>query len=188
MIFLSSSQLVTPELGIRQRRISSVMRIARILTNRLAICLFNVIILMITMSTLYQAFKLLFNLTNDFDQIEGILDGISVIFVAYGVALEERDSLMKFFELYPKYWTAVEEATDHFSHFYGLCILLLGLFMEVSVEVVKIPNTILNTEGIEWVVFGIGFFFLILASVLLLRLSYVLLRVRKFVSKVARES
>ena len=108
--------------------------------------------------------------------------------MAYGVALEERDSLMKFFKLYPRYWTEVEEATDHFSHFYGLCILLLGLFMEVSVEVVKIPNTILNTEGIEGVVFGVGFLFLILASVLLLRLSYVLLRVRKFASKEALES
>jgi hypothetical protein len=164
------------------------MRIARILTTRWAICLFNGIILMITMSTLYQASKLLFNVTNDFDQIEGLLDGISVIFVAYGVALEERDSLMKFFELYPKYWTDVEEAIDHFSHFYGLCILLLGLFMEVSVEVVKIPNTVLNTEGIEGVVFGVGFLFLVLASVLLLRLSYVLLRVRKFESKAVRES
>jgi hypothetical protein len=143
---------------------------------------------MITMSTLYQASKLLFNLTNDFNEIEELLDGISVIFVAYGVALEERDSLMKFFDLYPKYWTDVEEATDHFSHFYGLCILLLGLFMEVSVELVKIPNTVLNTEGIEGVIFGIGFFFSILTSVLLLRLSYVLLRIRKLASKGVRES
>jgi hypothetical protein len=143
---------------------------------------------MITMSSLYQACRLLFNPTNDFDQIEGILDGISVIFVAYVVALEERDSLMKFFEIYPRYWNEVEEATDHFSHFYGLCILLLGLFMEVSVEVVKIPNSILNTEGIEGVVFGVGFLFLILASVLLLRVSYVLLRVGKVASKEALES
>jgi hypothetical protein len=164
------------------------MRIVRILTSRQAICLFNMIILTITMSTLHQASKLLFNLTNDFEQIEGLLDGISVIFVAYGVALEERDSLMKFFKLYPKYWTHVEDATDRYSHFYGLCILLMGLFMEVSVEVVKVPNAILNTEGIEGVVFGIGFLFSILASVLLLRLSYMLLRVRTFTSKKVRES
>jgi hypothetical protein len=164
------------------------MRIAKIMLSRVAVCVLNGIILMITVSTLYEASKLLFNLTNDFDQIEGLLGGPSAIFVAYGVALEERDYLMQFFKLYPTYWNHAEEATDGFCHFYGLCILLLGLFMEVSVEVVKIPNTVLNTTGIEEVVFGVGFLFSVVTLVLLIRLSYVLIRIRKFASKEVRES
>jgi hypothetical protein len=159
------------------------MQAARILLSRIAVCVLNAIILVITVSTLYEASKLLFNLTNDFDQIEGLLGGPSAIFVAYGVALEERDYLMQFFKLYPTYWNHAEEATDQYCHFYGLCILLLGLFMEVSVEIVKIPNNLLNTEGIEGVIFGVGFLFSVVTSVLLIRLSYVLLRASTRASK-----
>jgi hypothetical protein len=167
----------TLNLEICQTMSSLSTQVAKIMLCRVAICVLNALILMITVSTLYEASKLLFNLTNDFDQIENMLGGPSSIFVAYGVALEERDSLMQFFKLYPTYWNHAEEATDKACHFYGLCILLLGLFMEVSVELVKLPNTILNTEGIEVVIFAVGLFFSVVALLLLIRLSYVLLRV-----------
>ena len=153
--------------------------LTKILTSRFAISFFNVIITMITLSSLFHAYKLFHAPGNDFNQIEDLLDGISVIFVAYGVALEERDSLMSFFGLYPRYLSDIEEATDHLSHFYGLCILLLGLFTEVVVEVVKIPNTFFNTEGAEGLLFIIGFVFLCLGSILLLRLSYLLIAIKK---------
>jgi Mn2+/Fe2+ NRAMP family transporter len=168
--------------------ISLSVQVARVLLSRSSVCVLNFIILTVTVSALYEASKLLFNVTNDFDQIEGLLGGPSAIFVAYGVALEERDYLMQFFKLYPTYWNHSEEAVDRACHFYGLCVLLLGLFMEVSVEVLKIPNNLLNTQGHEGVIFGVGLLFSAVTSVLLMRLSYVLLRVRTVTSKEARAS
>jgi hypothetical protein len=152
------------------------MKLAKILTSRASLCVLNALILIITAASLYEAGKLLFNLTNDFNQIEEILDGMGAIFVAYGVALEERDTLMKFFKLYPQYLNDKENATDQLCHFHGLCILLLGLFMEVSVELVKIPNAIFNTEGIEGLIFGIGLIFCVAAVMILIRLCYLLIR------------
>jgi hypothetical protein len=159
------------------------MLITRILTHRFVICFINAVILTITLAIIYQTTILLANQTNDFNKIEDILDGIGIIFVAYGVALEERDTLMKFFNLYPKYENARENRTDLSCHFYGLCLLLLGLFMEVSAEVVRVPNMILNTEGIEGLIFGIGLLFCSLTIVTLLRFSYVLLRLKRSVVK-----
>ena len=86
------------------------MKLAKILTSRLSLCIINGLILTITLTSLYETTKLLFNRTNDFNQIEEILDGIGTIFVAYGVALEERDSLMRFFKLYPQFCNKVEKA------------------------------------------------------------------------------
>jgi hypothetical protein len=145
--------------------------LARFLTSRWSISAINGMILIVTIATLYRAAMLLTNLSNDFTEIEDLLDGVGMIFVAYGVALEERDSLMKFFGLYPKYFSPIEESIDRSCHFYGLCLLLMGLFMELTVELVKLPNTVLNTAGAEGAIFGIGFFFCSCAAYLLIKLS-----------------
>ena len=152
------------------------INLPRILISRWFIGAINILILVVILSTLHEAIRLLTNLTNDFNKIEDLLDGIGMIFVAYGVALEERDTLMKFFGQYPKYYNECENRADHNCHFYGLLLLLMGLFMEVSVELVKLPNQIFNTDGIEWLIFTIGFIFCAGSAIILFRLTYLLLR------------
>lgn len=152
------------------------MNFAKILTNRWTISAINLLILGIVYSTLHEALSLLINPVNNYDEIEELLDGVGMIFVAYGVALEERDTLMKFFKLYPEYYNECQNRADHNCHFFGLWLLLMGLFMEVTVELVKLPNRIFNTQGFDEIIFGIGFVFCAGSAVLLLRLSYLLLR------------
>lgn len=152
--------------------------IARILTSRWAICFYNLTIFTIAVTAVYRASLMLANSMNDYNMIEEMLDGVGIIFVAYGVALEERDTIMRFFRLYPEYYNDREGNTDHLCHFYGLWFLLIGLFMEVTVEVVKLPNAILNTEGLEKAVFGIGFISCGIAAYFLLRHCYLLIRNR----------
>jgi hypothetical protein len=149
--------------------------IARILTSRWAICFYNATIFTITAAALYRAALLLFNTLNDFAVVEEVLDGVGIIFVAYGVAVEERETIMKFFRLYPEYHSGREAAIDYVCHLYGLWYIIIGLFMEVTVEVVKLPNAILNTGGIEKAVFGVGFLSCSMAAYLLLRHSFILI-------------
>ncbi len=151
------------------------MNIPKILTSRWMIATINLLSFLIILSTLHEALKLFLNPDYNYDEIEELLDGVGMIFVAYGVALEERDTLMKFFKLYPKHYSECENRTDHNCHFFGLLLLLMGLFMEVTVELVKLPNRIFNTQGIDGVIFGIGFAFCAVSAILLLCLSYLLL-------------
>jgi hypothetical protein len=151
------------------------MKITRILTHRFALSFFNLLVLAASASTLTEAVRLLLDQINNPAEMELILDGIAIIYIALGVALEERDSLMKFFGLYPKCFSNQEEIVDRNCHFYGLLILIAGLLMEMSVELVKIPNRVLNTEGIESLVFGAGTLFGLCAVYLLIRLTYLLI-------------
>lgn len=155
------------------------MPIARIFTSRWFISAIHAVIFVITVTTVYRMLILLTNMRNDFGEIEDLLDGIGTILVAYGVALEERDTIMRFFKIYPKHFNEWENATDHLCHFYGLFFLLLGLFMEVAVELVKLPYKVFNTEGIEWLIFSVGAAFCAAAVVLLIYHVYLLLTLKK---------
>jgi len=139
------------------------------LTHRRTIVVLNGLLFFITLGVVYDAFVLFFRAGNDVLAIENLLDGIATIFVAYGVALEERDTLMKFFKLYPRYLDDVQKETDAVCHFYGLSYLLVGLFMEVAIETIKLPHKVFNTVVAEEIVFGIGLVFCVTACVLLLK-------------------
>jgi len=139
------------------------------LTHRRTIVVLNGLLFFITLGVVYDAFVLFFRAGNDVLAIENLLDGIATIFVAYGVALEERDTLMKFFKLYPRYLDDVQKETDAVCHFYGLSYLLVGLFMEVAIETIKLPHKVFNTVMAEEIVFGIGLVFCVTACVLLLK-------------------
>jgi len=152
------------------------MRIGFVLTHRLTILSMNAVLAVIALVTLWDTFILLRDMAGNVDAIENLLDGIATIFVAYGVALEERDTLMKVFKLYPHLESARQTATDKLCHFYGLSYLLIGLFMEVMIEVVKLPYRVLNNPAAEGAIFAIGLLFCLAAVVLLVRNSFSLFR------------
>ncbi len=155
------------------------MKLARFLTHRFTIIGFNVVIIAISLSALHDTLRHLVNTVIDPDMIEIILDGAATIFVAYGVALEERETIMRFFGLYPKYLGPLEERVDHVSHFTGLMILIFGLFMEVAVEMVKLPNKVFDFPGIESMFFAIGVIFITLSVFILARQAFLLATARE---------
>jgi len=105
-----------------------------------------------------------------------IVDGMGVILIGWGVALEEREALREIFKL-----TATEEegwqaAIDHICHASGIGVLVFGLFSEMCVEMVRLPNHIINTEGIDDVVLWGSLFFLGLSVLVLLQHIAALIR------------
>ncbi|MCX5797320.1 MAG: hypothetical protein NTY77_17650 [Elusimicrobia bacterium] len=155
-----------------KKRLTQILGV--VLTSRPSIVLFNLIIVVISTLTIYHAARLLATPANDYNEIELMLDGIGTILIAYGVAIEERASLLKFFKLCPLHEHVEERFENQTCHFYGLLLLILGLLMETTVQAVKLPNRILNTEGLEGVIFGIGVFFCSIAVALLCRASQLL--------------
>ena len=148
--------------------------IVRAFTHRGFIASFNIVIVLISVMTLWDSFSILTDVVKNPDEMEAILDGLGTIFVAYGVALEERETLMEFFHFYPDLHSATEKAVDRHCHLYGLLLLIFGLFMEVSVEVVKIPDRFLDTSNIEGYMFGAGLLCCLASIAILLIHTYLL--------------
>jgi hypothetical protein len=151
------------------------------ITNRYFISIISFAVCSAIVSSIFAAFDYFMTSRNDFDLIEDILDGIATILIAYGVALEERESIMEVFHLYPAMHDEVQQRIDKYCHFYGLGILLYGLFIEVLVEVLKIPMNIFDIEIHEYTLLGISIVILPLSAFCLLRHVFLLITLPKTV-------
>lgn len=155
-----------------------VPSLARPFSGRAAIALFNLAIMVISIDILWDMTPLILNAADDIDELERISDGLGTILIAYGVLAEERASLMKFSGLYPGMLSPVQERLDHLCHGYGMCFLVIGLFMEMGVQLVKIPDAILDTQGLETLIFGVNASFIALTLALMTRFTWRVLRAK----------
>lgn len=140
-----------------------------ILMERHGICIFNVLLILLSLSALQDMFPLIFNAVNNVAELEEMSESMGVILIGYGVAVEERHSFMSIFRLYPEHASKTQDRVDDVCHAYGLFYLLLGLFMEICVACVKMPKTVINTSNMEYVIFSVSAFFLTWSSILLVR-------------------
>ncbi|MHC1700161.1 MAG: hypothetical protein AB9900_04160 [Humidesulfovibrio sp.] len=106
--------------------------------------------------------------------MEEILEGLGTILVAYGVALEERETLLKFLGVYPDAHTPQQARVDHHCHGYGLSLLLLGLFAEVSVYLIRMPD--INTADFDPALIVFATLLCLVGAVHLGQLSWLLWR------------
>lgn len=146
------------------------------IAGKYGIGIINLWVIFISINIIITMIPMLFNSIDNIEDLEDMIDVLAVIFVAYGVALEERDSLMSIFQLYPDKFSRIQEFIDHVCHQYGLSLLLMGLFMELAVQLVKVPNRIVNTNGIEWLIFSVASIFIMASTIMMCRLSYLILR------------
>lgn len=139
------------------------------LTGRNGILLFNVLILSLSIFSLWISAPMLLNAADNIADLENVSESLGVILIAYGVAIEERHSLMPIFKLYPTFYTEKQAYIDDICHAYGLFYLLLGLFMEMCVACVKMPNSIIDTDHIEYLLFGVSAVFIVWNTGLMIR-------------------
>jgi hypothetical protein len=97
-----------------------------------------------------------------------IVTGIGVILIGWGVALEERHELREIFGVHGRgeEW---QSAIDHHCKSTGIGALIFGLFAEMCIEAIKLPNHIIYTEGFNEVLVGIAAVFMALTAVVLAR-------------------
>ena len=96
-----------------------------------------------------------------------ILESIGVVLIGWGVAIEERPSQREIFKLTATANDTFEAGVDVLCHGSGIGLLIFGLFSEICVAAVRLPNHIVPTEGFDPVVLGIGAFFIILGAYVL---------------------
>lgn len=106
--------------------------------------------------------------------MEEILAGLAAILVAFGVAMEERGTMLHFVGFYPNGPTPGQARIDHHCHGYGLSLLLLGLFAEVAVYLIRMPD--LNTVDFDHALIVISALLSLCGGVMMLRLSWLLWR------------
>lgn len=95
----------------------------------------------------------------DVEHIVDMLEGLAIILIGWGVAIEERHSLREMAGLIGTPDDERQVAIDHVSHSDGVCMLILGLFAEIGVEAVRLPNDVLPTfdfdHGVTWIAVGL---------------------------------
>lgn len=117
-------------------------------------------ILAINLATIYIMLRLFHYYAGYFDgapdhthELCESLVGVGVIMIGWGVALEERHSLRHIFRM-PGLEDPQQGALDHLCHNYGVGLLIMGLFSEILVEFVRLPNAIIDTSGYNALVLG----------------------------------
>lgn len=98
-----------------------------------------------------------------------VVEGMGVILIGWGVALEERHALREIFALTAHEEEAWQVTVDHICHSAGIGLLVFGLFAEMCVEIVRLPNHIINTDKVDHTVIWASLFFLVLSALILLQ-------------------
>ncbi len=79
-----------------------------------------------------------------------ITSTIALIMIGWGVALEERAVIRKRFGVTGRSDEAWQVHIDEMCHEYGVAQLVLGLFAEIAVAMIALPDRIVNTVGYEY--------------------------------------
>ena len=119
----------------------------------------------------------------DYTVEEDIVEAIGVILIGWGVVLEERHALREIFGLHRMADERWQIGLDRNCAHFGVGQLVLGLFAEICVGAVRVPNNVINTAGIdEWVLL-LGVAFTGIGAILLIRHAIVLLFMSRDIAK-----
>jgi hypothetical protein len=104
----------------------------------------------------------------DVEHVVETLEGISIILIGWGVAIEERVSLRDMSHLVGEIDDEREVAIDRVCHASGICLLIIGLFAEIGVEAVRLPNDVMPTGDLDPYIAWASVGLLVLGGIVLL--------------------
>jgi hypothetical protein len=76
------------------------------------------------------------------DEVEELIDGLAGILVAAGVFFEERETIRKI-NAHKEETHPAEIYLNEVAHHNGMGILLLGLFMEIGTQAIRLPERVI---------------------------------------------
>ncbi len=118
------------------------------LMSRGGMITFNMLTFAVAIFSIFTLISLFKDPANNVKEVDDTLNAIATIFVGYGVALEERETIFKLFASGGGI-KAAEEKLNRLGHDYGLIFLVIALFVEITSEIVKIPEITLKTPYLE---------------------------------------
>ena len=96
-----------------------------------------------------------------------IAEEIGVVLIGWGVAMEERASVRQIFRLTGGTDEPFQAGIDVLCHSSGVGLLIFGLFSEIAVAAIRLPQHIAPTDGIEAPVLLVGLAFIALSAYIL---------------------
>lgn len=144
------------------------------LFNRNGIIIMSVLLALLMFQGFWDIVEDISHIEKQQHDMEEILSGLAAILVAYGVAMEERGTLLNFVGSYADGATPQQQRVDHHCHGYGLSLLLFGLFAEVAVYIIRMPD--LNTVDFDPALIVASALLSFCGGITLLRLSWLLWR------------
>ena len=105
-----------------------------------------------------------------------ITSTVALMMIGWGVALEERGAIRKVLGMAGLADEAWQTALDDMCHYYGVGQLVLGLFAEIAVAMISLPDRIINTKGLEHTLTGIAIALIAIGAIIQARHIFVLLR------------
>lgn len=150
----------------------------RFLTSRLFICGLNVTLIILCTRMITTVFPLLADYQKNQAILQDIVQNSEEIFIVFGVILEERDFLMEKIGLYPAFYNSKEELTDAACHAYGFALLIVASLLVIPINLIVIPNEVVNTDNIELGLYYFSLISLVIAIFILIKFSYRLLAIQ----------
>lgn len=111
--------------------------IAAVSVSRTGLFVINLILLVLTVFLLYDTIVIVRGHMGTISQIDDLTDNIATIMVAFGVLIEERHEVLKL--IGSTSHAVPEDNLSDISLRYGVYFIIVGLFIEVFVEAMKIP-------------------------------------------------
>ncbi|WP_425064577.1 hypothetical protein [Reyranella sp.] len=104
-----------------------------------------------------------------------IASTIALIMIGWGVALEERGVIRKRFGVSGGADEERQVQIDEMCHEYGVAQLVLGLFAEIAVAMISLPDRIVNTIGYEHTLLTVSVILISIGALIQLRHIFVLI-------------
>jgi len=98
------------------------------------------------------------------DQMSDTLNSVAGVLVALGVLMECRITIQKMTKIKIKN-EVLQEYLNEVAEHNGMGLLLLGLFMEIVTLMIYVPNSLIDTSGIELYLFYSCFFFIVVSMI-----------------------
>lgn len=140
----------------------------RLLISPFAIVLINLLILIPMVLSVLDLVPTIW-MRGDFREPVHIVTTVAIMMIGWGVALEERHVLREMLGMIGQADEAWQAGLDSLCHRVGVGVLVLGLFADVCVEMVDLPDRIINTEGKEHSLLAISVVLICVGSAILAR-------------------
>lgn len=140
----------------------------RLLITPIAIALINLLILVPMVLSVWDVAQSV-QARHDWQEPVSIVTTIAVIMIGWGVALEERRVVRDMLGITGRADEARQDAIDLLCHKVGFGVLVLGLFADICVEMISLPDRIINVSGIEYELIGTSVVLIVVGAVVLAR-------------------
>ena len=121
----------------------------RILVSPFVIAGINLLILIPMVLSIFDVAKSMSAHANP-DELVSVMSTVSSIMIGWGVALEERDMIRRIAGGKGGPDEARQAMIDSQCHSFGVAQLVLGLFSDIPMAVISLPDRIINATGIEY--------------------------------------